>query len=142
VVGRADNRGDDAARGHLRPGDLHLSKRLAVQGNDRAIVPQALLERIWDQRQVVGEKAHLLRIFQQAIQGQRERLRRQVIAGDNAELHEGQRLTLGQPVAALRSLEEVGDQVLPALVSKLRPKQPSTLRLVTRVLGLPHEGRP
>ena len=46
--------------GHLHPGDLHVPKRLALQGNDRAIEPQALLERIGGQRQVVGEDAHLL----------------------------------------------------------------------------------
>ena len=109
VVGRANNRSYHAARGYLYPGDLRVPKRLALKTNDRAIVPKALLERIVDKRQVFGENTHLLGVFEQAIQCQGEGLRRQIIAGDDAQLHESQRLTLGQSIAALRGLEQVRD---------------------------------
>jgi hypothetical protein len=43
VVGRTDHRADHTARGHLHPRDLDVPKRLALQGDDRAIKPQGLL---------------------------------------------------------------------------------------------------
>jgi hypothetical protein len=73
VVGRADHRGDHTARGHL---DLHVSKRLALQGTTGPLNLSASSKRIGRQRQIVGDEAHLLRVFQEAIQGQRKRLRR------------------------------------------------------------------
>jgi hypothetical protein len=77
----------------------------------------------------------LLGVFEQAIQCQRDRLRRQIIAGNHAQLHEGQRLTLGQSVAALRGLEQVRDEVVlgrfAALLDPLLEKRLHVLR-VTR----------
>ena len=119
MIGRTDKLGDHAARRDLHPCDLHVPKRLALQEDDRAIEPQGLLERIRGERQVVGDEAHLLRVFQQAIQGQRDRLRRQIIARDHGELHEGQRFTFGQLVAALGGLDEIGNQILSGRLATL-----------------------
>src|SRR5215472_554952 len=94
------------------PSLLRVSKRLASQGDDRAIESQAFLERVGGERQVVGEKAHLIRVLEQAIQRQRKRLRRQIIAGDDAELHQGQGFPVGQAVTSFRGVNEVGNQIL------------------------------
>src|SRR6185437_7333805 len=107
AVRGADGSDDALALRDLRAEQREILLRVAEQPVSGEVVEaERLLDRALDQLGPAPEQAHLVRVAEEAPEGEREGLPRRLPGAEEQPRHERQQLLAGQAIALLLDLDE------------------------------------